>query len=421
MNYPKVLVVSNNCFSLSNSNGRTLGGFFENWPKQNLAQFCIGLDNPNEKVCQNYFCVTDSDALRRFFHRRDSVQNTVQGIHTLNRSNKLNHKKTALLALIRHVVWSSKRWIAPEFRQWIARFNPELILLQSGDSAFMLQIALSLARERNIPLFIFNTEGYYFFKENYMHKHWTDFICFPLYRSIYRRQFRKTIAYAAYSIYGNSLLQNDYGREFRKPSTVLYTSSSLTFEPKAFNTEHPQFSYLGNLGLDRPYALIEISNALHYINKNYYLDVYGTLPFNMKGVFDNCKSIRYYGAVSYDEVVKVIRNSDLLFHAEAFAGKWTNSLKYGFSTKIADSIASGCNFLLYAPSYIAGSKYIIDNQASWYVGDPQDLIDTLKQFLSAPEKREIILHHAETATAENHNPQKNAAKFQDLLNSMLNN
>lgn len=421
MNYPKVLVVANNCFSLTNSNGRTLGNFFEGWPVRNLAQFCLGLENPNEAVCQNYFCVTDSDAVRSFVFRSRAARAGDGQTQTQARSNRSNRKKTALLALIRHLVWSSKRWMTPEFWQWVDHFDPDLVLLQNGDSAFMLQLALNISRKRNIPLVVFNTEGYYFFRKNYMHEHWTDFICYPLYRGIYRRRFRRMIACAACSIYGNSLLKEDYDCEFDRPGAVLYTSSSLSFEPREFDAAHPRFSYLGNLGLDRTYALIEIANALHYIDGNYYLDVYGKLPLSMEGIFDNCRSIRYHGMIDYDRVTEVMRSSDLLFHAEAFCGKWTSSLKYGFSTKIADSLASGCNFMLYAPSYIAGSKYIIENGAGWYVGNPRELIDVLRRFLSDGRERAAVLRRAEAVAAANHNPGRNSAKFLELLNSVLGN
>lgn len=53
--YKRVLVISNNCFSQSNSNGRTLGNLFHGWPKENLAQMCVIAQDPNWELCDNYF------------------------------------------------------------------------------------------------------------------------------------------------------------------------------------------------------------------------------------------------------------------------------------------------------------------------------------------------------------------------------
>ncbi|MEG2402761.1 MAG: hypothetical protein RSB34_07500, partial [Muribaculaceae bacterium] len=64
MKYPRTLVISNNSFSLTNSNGRTLGNFFIGWPKESLAQFCISSDGPNYDICNNYYCITDKEALK---------------------------------------------------------------------------------------------------------------------------------------------------------------------------------------------------------------------------------------------------------------------------------------------------------------------------------------------------------------------
>ena len=52
--YPRLLVLSNNSFSKSNSNGRTLGSLLQGWPKDKIAQFCISTDGPDFEVCDNY-------------------------------------------------------------------------------------------------------------------------------------------------------------------------------------------------------------------------------------------------------------------------------------------------------------------------------------------------------------------------------
>ena len=62
----KVLVISNECFSKVTSNGRTLGNFFIGWDKSCLAQFYIQNSEPDFDYCENFFRVTDRQALSAF-------------------------------------------------------------------------------------------------------------------------------------------------------------------------------------------------------------------------------------------------------------------------------------------------------------------------------------------------------------------
>ena len=104
-----------------------------------------------------------------------------------------------------------------------------------------------------------------------------------------------------------------------------------------------------------------------------------------------------------------------LLHAEVDDKRWQESLKYGFSTKIADSISSGHNFLLYAPRHISSSKYIIENGAAWYVENKSQLKSTLQTILSDSDARETVLKRARVVAKNNHNEKRNAEKFQNWL------
>lgn len=82
--------------------------------------------------------------------------------------------------MLRELVWAFKRWKSSDFEQWIENFNPNIVVLQFGDSSFMIDIALYVAQSRNIPLVVYNTEGYYFFPRNWHFKSKLDGILFPI-------------------------------------------------------------------------------------------------------------------------------------------------------------------------------------------------------------------------------------------------
>ena len=423
MFYPRILVISNNSFSKTDSNGRTIGNLFTGWPKEMLAQFCISTDGPNFEICDNYYCITDKEALNAFLHLRKAqgkrlepaVEKTVTG-------SRGEGKKTLLMMMARNLIWGKKRWKSKAFKEWVADFNPEIILLLFSESAFMLNIGTSLSKELNIPLVMYNTEGYYFFKSNYCRtKTKMDWLFFPIFQGLYKKQVRKTMKRVVYSMYLNKLLQADYDREFGGPSTVLYTSSAFESEEHLFNSCTPVFSYIGNLTFDRPKALMDVADVLQSINPSFKLDLYGkTLDPVTENALKNHPGISYKGFVKYEEVQKVIRNSDVLFHAETQDERWEESLRYGFSTKIADSVSSGTCFVLYASANIACSQYIKETGAGWFADNKEDLKKSLEEIFFNEKKRKEVLQIAKRVARENHSLGNNSERFKKIITECVN-
>ena len=156
----RVLVISNNCFSKTNSNGRTLGNLFYGWPKDKLAQFCISTDSVDCETCTNYYIVTDSEVLQSVAKMRLTKRLQINSLclEGRNKSNDVTgikkRKKTAFAAIVRHFLWNTHVWKTKEFKLWLDSFNLQVIVWQCGDSAFLMDIAYNIARERKIPLLI---------------------------------------------------------------------------------------------------------------------------------------------------------------------------------------------------------------------------------------------------------------------------
>lgn len=425
MNYPRVLVVSNNSFSKINNNGRTLGNLFIGWPKESLAQFCLSTDAPNFDLCNNYYCITDKDALRAFLHMKKASGRILKQEEntTSNEGVKGNGKKTLSMMLARNLIWGLNRWKSNSFVDWVQEFKPDIILLFFSDSSFLLSIARTLSKDLSVPLVVFNTEGYYFFKSNYMRtKTKLDWLLFPIYQGQYRKQVKKTMKRVKFSIYLNQLLQADYDKEFGGPSEVLYTSSSLEYIDHSFSFQTPIFSYLGNLTFDRPKALMDVADVLQSINKEYKLGIYGkTLDAETESALRNHPGISFKGFINYEEVEKVIRKSDVLFHAETQDEKWEESLKYGFSTKMADSISSGACFVLYASPTIACSQYIKSTGAGWFAYNKEMLKQSIEEILYNGERRQAVLDKAKQIAIINHSLGNNCQKFRQIICNCVNN
>lgn len=419
--YSKILIISNNCFSKTDSNGRTLAGFFKGYPKEKLAQFYLQNAVPDFEVCDNYFRVTDSQALRAFLKNRktggkvkeEDFQQSADAVAI----KKKSRKRTPFTMLLRETVWNSRKWWGKDFEEWINAFAPEIVLLQMGDNAFMLKIATDIAQKNAIPLMIYNSENYYFKDKNYMRNSGIATVLYPTFIKKYRKQFDKTIEYTAHSVYICEELKKTYDEKFHKNSTAIYTASSLA--PTCAEREKnpvPVISYLGNLGVGRHEPLIEIAEALYALDSAYRLDVYGRFPNEevKKRILD-CKGIRYNGFVSYEEVVAVMKRSDLLVHAENFSPFYKEDLKFAFSTKIADSLSCGSVLLYYAPRELASTKYLSEHGAAYVVSEKEALAKILSMALNDKKTRETVRQNALELAKENHDAEKNREKFWGII------
>ena len=420
MNYPKVLVISNNSFSKTDSNGRTLGNFFLGWPKEKLAQFCLSSDGANYDICNNYYCITDIEALKGCLYLRKAKGRRLEGQKS-NVGARGDGKKSAFRMLCRNIVWSSGVWHSEHFVSWLKAFGPEIILVMFSDASFILDIATRLSKELDIPLMMFNTEGYYFFKQNYFRtKTIMDWLWFPIYQHRFKKSVNNMMKRVDYSIYCNSLLQDDYCKVFGANSLVLFTTSTVEPTMRSYENFPYKCSYVGNLTFGRPRALLEIADVLQTIGPSWKLDVYGkALKKEDEELLKNHQGIVFHGFIGYEEMISVLRNSQILFHAEAQDERWHEALKYGFSTKIADSLSSGTCFVLYASEHIACAKYIKDTGAGWFASDKQSLKLCIEDIAFNPMHRNAVLEKAKMIAAQNHKASVNCSKFQEAINQAI--
>ena len=197
----------------------------------------------------------------------------------------------------------------------------------------------------------------------------------------------------------------------------MYTATRLarTNTPK---NEPLRISYLGNLEVGRHASLIELANRIGKIAPGVKLDVYGKMPNEqVERELTLCEHIRLCGFVSYDKVTEVMHNSDILVHAEGFDDFYAEDSKYAFSTKIADSLACGNCFLVYAPQGFACTRYLKEHEAAYVVSDGREMEQVLEALLREPDARTKYQKQADALVLKNHQAEQNAAKFAEILNN----
>jgi len=416
---PNLLVIANNSLSENNSNGRTLAGFLKGWDKESIAQIYISGEIPSSKVCDNFFQITDGAVLKGLFRKNTigkQVFNTVE-INNNSNTKKLSKGKSILKIVFRDLLWGTNVWWNKKLKNWLGDFSPDILLFFAGESVFTYKMAMKIAKYCDIPIVVYNSEGYYFKEKNYLKNSGViSELIYPIFHSNFKRIFKKLMKKAVHTVYINDKLKNDYDKALNLPSTTIYTASDVQLCCKKEQNSCPVVSYLGNLGVGRHIALVEIAEVLNEINSDYKLNVYGKIPNDdVKKAFDNCSAINYCGVVPYSEVIEIMHKSDLLVHGESYDDFTVWDLKYAFTTKIADTLSCGTCFFVYAPEELACTEYLLKNECACVVTDKNQLRVTLEELLNDIELRERYIKKGLEIAEKNHNSKKNCEKFQKIL------
>lgn len=410
--YPRVLVLSNMCFSESTNNGRTLGNFFKGWPHDKLAQFYIkDGDKPWEEVCENYFCFTDKQVLNILLHKKSENK----AIESNDQSASSGVGKNAVTMTVRALLWKIVPWKNKGFSQFVDRFNPEAVVLQAGDTVFMYDLAYKISCSRNIPLYIYNSEDHVLREKNYFDNSALGNIVYPFFHRWLKKSFWRTMKQTKSVVYISDKLCNTYNSIRKHDSHVIYTSTEL--KPCEQIDEHDPLiiSYFGNMDFDRDTSLIQLAESFAEVDDRIKIDVYGKFPDVVRNRLEACNAIRRKGFVSYEELIKVIGNSDIVVHIESFSDYYQQFNDHYFSTKIADCLVCGKPFLVYAPEKIAFVEYLKKNDAAIVISNPSKLDKIVKKTVENDEFRKSKVQNAIRLANRNHEVENNIEKFQNTI------
>lgn len=411
-----ILIISNAALCPEDSNGRNLSRLLDGVQKESKAQFYV-YGNPNFSEGSRFYQVSDKDALNSFFKREKkngTVNNFNQTADSISKNNK-KRKKTPLKMLLREVAWKYGCWKNRYLEQWLDEVNPKVILVVAGDNSFTLNFARKIAKERKIPIILYSTEEYPFKNYNYVTKRFSLF--YVLWLKKLRRSYKKIEKYVSIGIFNTEALAQAYQSEYSYPCRTIYQASDIDWVDNYEIRKPITVSYLGNLGLNRHKALIELAEELGSIDPQLKLDIYGHADGVIKKELQDCPFINLKGFVAYNEVVKIIHQSTLLVHAEYRDDFYTRDLKYAFSTKITDSVCSGTPFLLYAPEELAETQFLKEKNCAFVASDKKELKKQLELALFNCDERKKIAAYANSVKDKYF---KNSKQFKNELEAILN-
>lgn len=406
----KLLVISRDCFSKINANGKTLESLLCSFKREELMQFYTGVDNPDFDFCDSYFRITDMQMMKSFMKPPivtvEKVYNTVTsntGTEQISESKiwtslkKLNYNFA--VRYFREILWKvSPRW-KKKFYQWIEKEQPSAIVYMVGDSFYLDNLVLNISKRYNIPVILFNVEAYRIINC----KERTGFD--RLYNKKSERSYEKMQKQSALTIYNCNLLKESYQKFY----AIIEENAQIAYNAHIFDIERYtpvegrcNIEYFGNLGVGRVDSLIDIANVLKKIAPELKIDVYGRAPKKEESFLKNHSHIDYHGLVDQDVLTKVKQNADILLQVESFDPDIMKKLKYAFSTKIAQYLCAGRALLSYAPIETASTVYLKEENAAVIADDMESLKLELGRLINESNYRKLCADRALEVAHANH-------------------
>lgn len=411
----RLFIVSNEALSQSSSNGRTLWNIVKDIPSENLAQFYLR-GNSDKKICLNNYRVSDRDALNAFLHRKGRDENISS--EPLGRNKEI--KRTCRNMVLRTLVWKSYCWWKKDFDGFIDNFNPNVVLLQAGDSPFMFAIARKIAKKWKIPLIMYNSETYVLREKLY-----ANIKSFDIFHKILqldlKNEYKKFMKQVNFCIYATDFIENWYQKKYshQGKSCALYTISGMQeCKPTIQKDDEKTFLYCGNLGLERPIVLDEFAKTLYSVDEKAKLKVFGKfLDEDSEKLLCSNKNVEYGGFIPYEKVLYEIQESTMVIHCES--PNRVEELIGGFTTKIADCLACGKPFLVYATRKYPFVQYLESAKAAHIADNQEELKILLEQCIKNENFQNQYLENAKKLAQKNHNANVNRAKFKEILEKVV--
>lgn len=413
-----LLLFSHSGFSDTDANGITMKNLLSGYAPEEKAQFYCDTAVPDFSAAKQFFRVTDLQMLKAFSFRR--AQHIFTHIEQEQRSEPKRiggglkkRKYNFKLKWLREIMWCISPWGHRSLRRWIAELAPDAVVYMVGESHFMDKLVLKTCKRTQKPLILYNAEAYRLIDLRTRN---------GLERAYYRKSHRlyaKLSKAAKLIIYNSEPLRRDYEGKYSSAAQglVAYNSASLLDMPQ-LPGKALKITYFGNLGVGRHKSLMEVAECLRRIAPELHIDVYGRALEAIEEELRSCEGIRFHGFLAQKELQRVIAASDLLLHAESFEPETAVKLRYAFSTKIAQCLASGRCFLSYAPETAASSEYL--RSAGIPLASSKELLtELLKELISDADLRAEYADRGERIAKENHDLGRTAQDVRKRIDDLI--
>lgn len=379
--YPKILFITVNGWN--NTTGTaTIPSIIEGYPSKNIACIFIRPDLPNSHTCSSYYNISEKEVIKSIFNHNICPGNVVTYTKGEKkemddeRRNRIKLKRisTSLVNYIRDVIWKLGKWENDNLKKYIDEFNPDVI-------AFPVEGMLSFLRLCNFILNYANRPYVLFF--------WDDNFTYKSHgKTFYRILLRRTISSLAKNCAASFAITPKMAKEcwdyFRIKPTLITKPVIIKSNVKEKNKySFPiRILYTGSLYIDRNKTIDSLIKTIKEINAEYnffYLDIYtnSELTDNEKENYNIDGIVTLHSGVPKERIFQLQERADILLFVEALNGRYRNSARLSFSTKIIDYLSANRAIFAIGPEDIAPIEYLRDNRIAIVASNEEEIEDKL--------------------------------------------
>lgn len=406
----KILIISMEVWRDDNNGGNVLSNIFEGFEGE-FAQIYCSSGVPNNKICGQYFQMTDAMAIKNILRghkmgRRFSAENielpTEETDNRLDKIKKMGNFE--LFRIAREYVWMLSEYINDEMERFVLEFNPDVIFAPCYANLYVLGITRHVALLTKKPVISYVWDDVYTLRQ---------FSVSPLYwinRLVLRHSMRRTWPYYNL-VYTMTDVQKDAMEKiFKRPMKILRKSCTLPKKQLISPVQYPiKIIYAGGVYLNRWKTLVKIVKEIRKINRDkvkIVLDIYtgNRLRKNIRKILDDGINCNLHSSISQEELKIQYQKSDVALHVESFDLKNRLAVRMSFSTKIVDCLESGCAIIAICDSKQGGFRYLEKEDAAICISKQRQIGNKLRLISDTPEILDEYKKKAFLCGKENHSP-----------------
>lgn len=404
----KVLIIADEVWNDQIHGNNVLTNWFKGFDAEFAQIFCSpGL--PKNNVCSSYFQITDKMMFKsiltlyragnRFFlYDLDSDKNikdiTFCEPENIKLYRFLKNISGDFLRIIRQIIWCLGRYDKNKLNKFLLDEKPDIIFAPRYSTLKLLRLEKYVTDYLNVPIIAFTGDDEYSLSQIKISPFYWG------YKLMLRNKMRKQIPrYSLY--YTHSLIQgNIYNKVFGIETKQLLKSGD--FKKNNIHTKVNdviKIVYIGKLYCNRWKTLSIVVDSLKFINQERVkaiLEIYTLDKITKKqsDLLNDKKNSFIMGGINPDKIEEVYRCSDIVLHVESFSLKYKLLTKYSFSTKVVDSLASGCALWAIGWKNHCACLYLKNNDCAIV---STSNIEIKSDLIKMIENRQMILDYANKA------------------------
>lgn len=414
----KVLVISHNPMNLEENNGRTIRNLFSDFEKGTVAQLFLHSGKIDAPFCENYYQITDFDVLNSIIKFRKPGKE-VKASDTENEAPKENEiygkysHKTKYVRLVRDIAWGLGTWKTKEFKKWLLSFNPDVIFFYASDCVFSHSLVSWVRKFLDIPMVTYWVDDYYIkLKKS---RNIADIINQKKYKRIVKKNFNNSL-----NVCITPAMAKAYAEIFGRKCFVLFNTTANKPFPDKQSCLPLVMSYLGNISIGRYNSIITIGKIISEKNLPIIFNVYsGEFREDILEKIRNGSGYVFHGKVNYEQVMDIMKDSDILVHVEGFEKENIEFCRYSLSTKIADSLMSNRCLLCYGPCEVASVDYLKSEECSLVATSEQELREALEKICEDYSELKLFAKKALRVAEQNHKISANNELIKKYLKTAI--